>query len=158
MPNVSSKQPADVCLWVALDVHKFSIVAATLPPTGGQPELSRIETTRVAIRRFIVASRTQLRDQSPEQAPRRRPRSTLDGGRADEPRSWGTQPPNMSMTTVAKPADARTAPPTATTSTTTNQAMANNPYPLTSTPSIWANDGPAPGAAFVRHGCRGMPT
>lgn len=53
MPDVSSNQPADVRRWVALDVHKLSIVAATLPPSGGQPELSRIETTRVAIRRFI---------------------------------------------------------------------------------------------------------
>jgi transposase len=53
MPDVSSNQPADVRLWVALDVHKFSIVAATLPPTGGQSELYRVETTRVAIRRFV---------------------------------------------------------------------------------------------------------
>jgi transposase len=40
-------------LWVALDVHKFSIVAATLPPTGGKPEVCRIETTAKAIRRFV---------------------------------------------------------------------------------------------------------
>ncbi len=53
MPDVSSNAPADVRLWVALDVHKFSIVAAILPPTGGQPEVCRIETTRVAIRRLI---------------------------------------------------------------------------------------------------------
>ena len=53
MPDVISNAPADVRLWVALDVHKFSIVAATLPPTGGQPWVQRIETTRVAIRRFI---------------------------------------------------------------------------------------------------------
>ena len=53
MPDVSSNQPADVRLWVSLDVHKLSIVAATLPPTGGQPEVHRIETTRVAIRRLI---------------------------------------------------------------------------------------------------------
>jgi transposase len=53
MPDVSSNQPADVRLWVSLDVHKFSIVAATLPPEGGQPEVCQIETTRVAIRRFI---------------------------------------------------------------------------------------------------------
>ncbi len=32
---------------------KFSIVAATLPPTGGQAEMHRIETTEKAIRRFI---------------------------------------------------------------------------------------------------------
>jgi hypothetical protein len=53
MPDVSSNQPADVCLWVSLDVHKLSIVAATLPPGGGQPELQRIETTEKAIRRLI---------------------------------------------------------------------------------------------------------
>ena len=35
------------------DVHKLSIVAATLPPAGGQPEVERIETTEKAIRRFI---------------------------------------------------------------------------------------------------------
>ncbi len=39
--------------WVSLDVHKLSIVAATLSPAGGKPELSRIETTERAIRRFI---------------------------------------------------------------------------------------------------------
>lgn len=53
MPDVSSIAPADVRLWVALDVHKFSIVAAVLPPTGGSPELQRIETTAKAIGRFI---------------------------------------------------------------------------------------------------------
>src|SRR2546423_3167682 len=53
MPDVSSNAPADVRLWVALDVHKLSIVAAILPPAGGRPEVQRIETTRVAIRRFI---------------------------------------------------------------------------------------------------------
>jgi transposase len=53
----------------------------------------------------------------------------------DEPRSWGTQPPNMSMTDRREPADARTAPRAATTSTTTtNQTMAINPYPLTAAP------------------------
>jgi transposase len=36
-----------------LDVHKFSIVAATLPPAGGKPEVVRIETTEKAIRRFV---------------------------------------------------------------------------------------------------------
>src|SRR5436305_10278395 len=53
MPDVSSNAPADVRLWVALDVHKLSIGAAILPPAGGRPEVQRIETTRVAIRRFI---------------------------------------------------------------------------------------------------------
>src|SRR5205807_6409657 len=53
MPDVISTQPADVRLWVSLDVHKLSIVAATLPPVGGKPELQRIETTEKAIRRLI---------------------------------------------------------------------------------------------------------
>jgi transposase len=53
MPDVISRAPADVRLWVALDVHKLSIVAAVLPARGGQPELQRIETTRVAIRRLV---------------------------------------------------------------------------------------------------------
>jgi hypothetical protein len=39
--------------FVSLDVHKLSIVAATLPPAGGQPKVERIETTEKAIRRFI---------------------------------------------------------------------------------------------------------
>jgi transposase len=43
----------DVRLWVALDVHKLSIVVATLPPAGGEPEVHRIETTERAIRRFV---------------------------------------------------------------------------------------------------------
>ena len=38
---------------VSLDVHKLSIVAATLTPSGGQPEVQQIETTRTAIRRLI---------------------------------------------------------------------------------------------------------
>jgi hypothetical protein len=36
VPDVSSIAPADVRLWVSLDVHKFSIVAATLAPSGGK--------------------------------------------------------------------------------------------------------------------------
>jgi transposase len=53
MPDVSSTAPTDVRRWVALDVHKLSIVAAMLPATGGQAELHRIETTERAIRRFV---------------------------------------------------------------------------------------------------------
>lgn len=53
MPDVISNAPVDVRLWVALDVHKLSIVAAVLPPRGGQAEVQQIETTRAAIRRFI---------------------------------------------------------------------------------------------------------
>ena len=54
MPDVSSKQPVDVRLWVALDAHKLSIVAAVVPPEGGELELERIETTERAIRWFIA--------------------------------------------------------------------------------------------------------
>jgi transposase len=39
--------------WVALDVHKLSIVAATLPPAGGEPELHESATTERAIRRLV---------------------------------------------------------------------------------------------------------
>jgi transposase len=53
MPDVSSCAPAVVRLWVALDVHKRSIVAATLPPSGGRPEIIRIEHTAKAVRRLI---------------------------------------------------------------------------------------------------------
>jgi transposase len=41
-------------LWVALDVHKLSIVAASLPPAGGRAEIVRIEHTPQAIRRLIA--------------------------------------------------------------------------------------------------------
>jgi transposase len=53
MADVSSTVPADVRLWVALDVHKNSIVAATLPAAGGTLELQRIENTERAIGRLI---------------------------------------------------------------------------------------------------------
>jgi hypothetical protein len=54
MPDVTASfVPADVRLWASLDVHKLSIVAATLAPSGGQPEVHRIETTEKAIRRLI---------------------------------------------------------------------------------------------------------
>jgi transposase len=53
MPDVSSTAPAEVRLWVALDVHKHSIVAGTLPPSGGAPQVQRFENTERAIRRLI---------------------------------------------------------------------------------------------------------
>jgi transposase len=53
VPDVSSNAPVDVRVWVCMDVHKFSIVAAMLPPAGGAPEVARIETTERAIRRFV---------------------------------------------------------------------------------------------------------
>ena len=54
MPDVSSIAPADVRLWVALDVHKFSIVAATLAArAAASPRCSGSRTTERAIRRLI---------------------------------------------------------------------------------------------------------
>jgi hypothetical protein len=54
LPDVtSSLHPGDVRRWVAVDQHKFSIVAGVLPPGGGKPEVFRIETTGKAIRRFV---------------------------------------------------------------------------------------------------------
>ena len=54
MPDVTPcLHPGQVRRWVSFDQHKFSIVAAVLPPDGGKPELCRIETTEKAIRRFV---------------------------------------------------------------------------------------------------------
>src|SRR3989442_13860203 len=53
MPDVSSTAPAQVRMWVAIDQHKLSLVAATLPASGGQPQVMRVENTERAIRRFI---------------------------------------------------------------------------------------------------------
>ena len=53
MPDVSSTAPAQVRMWVAIDQHKLSLVAATLPASGGQPEVVRVENTERAIRRFL---------------------------------------------------------------------------------------------------------
>ncbi len=54
MPDVSSTAPVDVRAWVALDAHKLSIVAAVLPPAGGEPEIIEIENTERSIRRLIA--------------------------------------------------------------------------------------------------------
>jgi Transposase len=54
MPDVAPwLHPGQVRRWVSFDQHKFSIVAAVLPPDGGKPEVWRIETTEKAIRRFV---------------------------------------------------------------------------------------------------------
>jgi transposase len=53
VPDVSSTAPAVVDQWIVFDVHKNSLVAGVLPASGGSPQLSRIENTERAIRRFI---------------------------------------------------------------------------------------------------------
>lgn len=53
MPDVSSTAPAQVRTWVSIDQHKLSLVAATLPASGGTPEVVRLENTERTIRRFI---------------------------------------------------------------------------------------------------------
>ena len=53
MPDVSSTAPARVRTWVAIDQHKLSLVAATLPESGGELEVVRLESTERAIRRFV---------------------------------------------------------------------------------------------------------
>jgi transposase len=53
MPDVSSTAPALVTTWVAIDQHKLSLVAATLPASGGTPEVVRLENTERAVRRFV---------------------------------------------------------------------------------------------------------
>lgn len=52
-PSPIAVDPASVSTWVALDVHKLSIVAASLPAVGGQPELHESETTERAVRRLV---------------------------------------------------------------------------------------------------------
>ena len=53
MPDVSSTAPAQVRMWVSIDEHKLSLVAATLPASGGTAEVVRLENTERAVRRFI---------------------------------------------------------------------------------------------------------
>lgn len=53
MPDVNSAAPTDVNQWIVFDVHKNSLVAGVLPASGGTPEVSRLENTERAIRRFI---------------------------------------------------------------------------------------------------------
>jgi transposase len=53
MPDVSSTAPARVDQWIVFDVHKNSLVAGVLPASGGVPEVTRLENTERAVRRFI---------------------------------------------------------------------------------------------------------
>jgi transposase len=53
MPDVSSTASPQTTTWVALDVHKRSIVAAVLPAVGGQPEVVQLENSERALRRLV---------------------------------------------------------------------------------------------------------
>ncbi len=53
MPDVSSNAPVDVNQWIVFDVHKNSLVAGVLPALGGTPQVTRIENTERAVRRFV---------------------------------------------------------------------------------------------------------
>ena len=53
MPDVSSTAPAHVRTWIVFDVHKNSLVAGVLPAAGGRPEVTRLENTERAVRRFV---------------------------------------------------------------------------------------------------------
>ena len=53
MPDVSSTAPACVDHWIVFDVHKNSLVAGVLPAQGGSPQVTRLENTDRAIRRFV---------------------------------------------------------------------------------------------------------
>lgn len=53
MPDVISNAPENVSTWIAIDAHKNSLVAATLPPVGGDVVITRLENTPTAVRRFI---------------------------------------------------------------------------------------------------------
>jgi transposase len=54
MSDVSSPDPWLVSRWLALDVHKLSIVAAVLPAVGGEPEVSQLENTERSVRRLVA--------------------------------------------------------------------------------------------------------
>jgi transposase len=54
VPDVSSVAPAVVRKYVVVDVHKNSLVAGVLPPSGGTPEVERIENTEKAVRRLVA--------------------------------------------------------------------------------------------------------
>lgn len=54
MSHVSSPVPVVVERWLALDVHKLSIVAGVLPAAGGEPEVIQIENTERSVRRLVA--------------------------------------------------------------------------------------------------------
>jgi len=54
MSHVSFPCPDRVSTWLALDVHKLSIVAGVLPAGAGEPELVQLENTERALRRLIT--------------------------------------------------------------------------------------------------------
>jgi transposase len=54
VPDVSSVAPEVVRKFVVVDVHKNSLVAGVLAPSGGTPEVERIENTEKAVRRLIA--------------------------------------------------------------------------------------------------------
>ena len=104
-------------------------------PARDSPTHANPQTTRCGWRGgpSHPGSRTQLRDSSPEHPP---PAGALDFRQrtCDEQRSWGTQPPNMSMTNRREPRErpGRPANRNHTTTSTTSHTMAINPCPLMS--------------------------
>ena len=54
MSHVSFPESARVTQWVALDVHKLSIVAGVLPAEGGECEIVECENSERAIRKLIA--------------------------------------------------------------------------------------------------------
>src|ERR1035437_5261971 len=96
----------------------------------------------------IPARAQQLRDSSPEQRP---PGAALDNRQrtCDEQRSWGTQPPNMSITTVANPrtpGPPRKPQPNQPSPPPTRQWL-STPTPLTPAPPYGRHTDRAPGGA-----------
>jgi transposase len=53
VPGVSSVAPEMVCTCVVFDVRKNSLVAGILAPSGGTPQVERIENSERAMRRFV---------------------------------------------------------------------------------------------------------
>ena len=77
MPDVSSIAPAEVETWIVFDVHKNSLVAGVLPAAGGSPEVTRLENTERAVRRFL--RRLATRKAWPRPTRRARAATTCSG-------------------------------------------------------------------------------
>jgi hypothetical protein len=70
VPDVSSIAPGDVPLWVALDVHKLSIVAATLPTAGADTPARPCASIATEPTTYATTLTTTARPRSEKSGPR----------------------------------------------------------------------------------------
>src|ERR1035437_1001249 len=110
-------------------------------PAGGSPTRAK-RSQPVAASEAARASRLAHNNSAKCRLSTTQPGDALDFRRrtCDEPRSWGTQPPNMSTPPAPNPADPRPAPQAATKHPPPppQPTLAINPQPLDNRSSIWA--------------------